>query len=154
VQELLSFPPPHLLYRQLTTPRPPPAPTHNNIYAHALFSFFCSLFQDGWPIIKHPRKGRPARRHLVCKEGYIGVIEDPKDSRSLHKKGYHISSILGVAQGATTGVFDRTLADAAVRAAKNDFCLSLEFKERTIDIECDTPQAARDLLKCLEKITN
>ena len=102
-------------------------------------------------MIKHPRKGKPAPRYLVMRHGLIGCVEFAQDSHSLKKKGFHISAILSVIKGATTQVFAKTLAGST--EDKQDLCLSLKFKERTIDIECHSPQARTDLFECLNWIS-
>ena len=101
---------------------------------------------------KHPRKGRPSKRYLVCKEGFIGCVEDANDTRSLRRKGFHISSILDVVQGTSTQVFDRTLVGIPNRSEMDAMCLSIHLNERTLDIECESPESASDLFKCLKKI--
>ena len=121
---------------------------------HKTFSLHLRVVQNGWPVKKHPRKGRPSKRFLVCREGYLGCIEDANDVRSLHRKGFPISSILNVVQGASTNVFSRTLANAPDRSAMDPLCMSVYLKERTLDIECETTESASSLYKCLQKISN
>ena len=103
----------------------------------AFYSKHGEMLRAGAVFMKHGRKGMPHRRQVKLNAALSHICwRDAEGGDAEEWRDMPLDSVVSLMEGKTTPVFKRTLSG---KAAKDDLCFSLIGKERTLDLEAETP---------------